>query len=163
MSGMGYSQMTLSLASITKLIKALRNGLEDFDKDQMVAANDAALNIASNELHVTLMYDKSDPEIDPGVNRDSYPAKIVGVERMGDPTGGYFALALILDCPGMQKRFKELQELGFQHSFPDLKTHISLNYGKETDVIYDAVKRIFEAGKLPEEITLVNESWNEAR
>lgn len=163
MSGMGYSQMTLSLNSASKLIKSLREGVEDFDKDMMLAANDAALNIASNELHVTLMYDKSDPEIDPGVNRDQYPAKIVGVEKMGNPTGGYYALALILDCPGMQKRFKELQELGFHHSFPDLKTHISLNYGSETDVIYEAVKRIFDAGKLPEEIMLVDESWNESR
>ena len=163
MSGMGYSQMTLSLNSVSKLLKALRTGLEEFDENEMVAANDAALNIASNELHVTMMYDKSDPDIDPGVNRDQYPAKITGIEKLGNPDGGYYALVLLLDCPDAQRRFKELQDLGFSHSFPDLKVHISLNYGSETEIVYPVLKKLFDAGKLPEEVVLVDETWNPSR
>lgn len=163
MSGKGYSQVTLSLNSGVALAKSLREGIEDLSEEERIAANDVALNIASNELHATLMYDKSDPDLDPGVNRDSYKAEITGVERLGNPEGRHYALVLLLDSPELQTRFKELQDLGFEHSWPDLKVHLSLNYGDQSELSYPVVKKLFEQGKLPKELTLVNECWNECK
>lgn len=163
MYGKGYSQLTLSISSAAKICKALREGLEDFSKEEMTEGNDVSLNIASNELHATLMYDKRDPDIDPGVNRESYQGTITDVTKLGNPNGEYYALVLEVDSPGVQKRFKELQELGFEHSWPDLRVHISLNYGSATETAYSVVKRIFEQGKFPGEITLVDECWNKCK
>ena len=87
-------------------------------------------------------------------------AKVIDVEKLGVPGKQFYALVLTLESEEIQKRFKELLELGFEHSFPELKLHCSLYYGDGTELCYKFMKRLFDEGKLPEYITLCNENWN---
>lgn len=158
----GYSQLTLDLGSVNKIYKALSElvtSKADTESQKVIEI----LNIPGLELHTTLMYDKRDPDIIPGINRNTYKATITGVERLGRVGGSYYALVLLVDSDGVQGRFKELLDMGYQHSFPDLKLHISLHYGDQVDMAYPLVKEAFEKGLLPKEVTLGGECWNACR
>lgn len=158
----GYSQLTLDLTSVNQIYKSLQGlatSKADTDSQKVIDI----LNIPGLELHTTLMYDKRDPDIIPGITRKTYKAVITGVERLGRVGGGYYALVLMVDSDEVQARFQELLKLGFQHSFPDLKLHISLHYGDQVDMAYPLVKEAFEKGLLPKEVTLGGECWNACR
>lgn len=158
----GYSQLTLDLASINKIYKVLSElatSKADTESQKVIDI----LNIPGLELHTTLMYDKRDPDIIPGINRKTYKASVTGVERLGRVGGKHYALVLLVDSDAIQERFLELKKLGFQHSFPDLKLHVSLHYGDQVDLAYPLVKEAFDKGLLPKEITFGGEAWNACR
>ena len=157
--GAGYASFQMDLKSAVAINTAI-------EKEEIKCADDfheklaTKINIVANDLHATLMYDKRDPDINPGINRKSYKAKVINVEKLGVPGKQFYALVLTLESEEIQKRFKELLELGFEHSFPELKLHCSLYYGDGTELCYKFMKRLFDEGKLPEYITLCNENWN---
>lgn len=158
----GYSQLQVDLASKVKIYTALKKMIEGTDQEKQEEVQ-KLINIPAGELHCTLMYDKRDPDLNPGYVNKVYKATVTGVERMGTPGGKYYSLALILECDEIQERFKALQEIGFEHSWPDLKLHISLNYGSDVNVMYQIVKDAFDQGKLPSTIRLGLEAWNECK
>ncbi|QDH47172.1 hypothetical protein PQC07_gp224 [Aeromonas phage D3] len=158
----GYSKLMLDLGSASRIRKAAMKVIEGTEKEKDQAVLDV-INIPATELHATLMYDKRNPDIIPDTNRASYKAKVTGVERLGTPGGNYYALVLLCESEGITKRHEELLEQGFKHSWPDLKIHVSLNYGDQVTVAYPIIKEAFEKGYLPTEVTLGAECWNECR
>lgn len=109
--------------------------------------------------HCTLMYDKTNPDIDPGVNKNSYTAKIIGVDELGDDS-----VVLLLESEEIKKRFNELIQLGFKHSFDDILLHVTIGNSKDKDVLnamLDHAKNILKSGYFPKEILLVRETWEE--
>lgn len=152
MSGQGYSELQVDLGSSHKLHAAIVSAVPEGTK-----------LIPMNKLHATIMYDKRNAEIFPTKNDKIYKAKIVGVKMLGDPGSRWRAVAVELDCPEVQARFKELLDLGYQHSFDDLLLHVSLCYGEDSAVIYPIIDDLFKSGKLPEYLVLCKETWEECK
>lgn len=112
--------------------------------------------LTPSKFHVTVIYDKEDPEIDLLSNEKTYNAKIVGVERLGEKGSKWEAIALILESPEIEKRHTELKNAGFKHSYPTFKCHMSVVY-QPNDTDEDLIELIFKLGVLPEELIFGNE------
>lgn len=113
-----------------------------------------------NELHVTLMYDKRNPDIDPKASPEArYQARIVGIERLGEPGSKWEAAVLKLECPNLVGRHIVLRTKGFEHSYPKLNPHMSLGYGKDIVKQIPKLKMMLEKGEFPQTIMLSGESW----
>lgn len=113
-----------------------------------------------DKMHLTLMYDKSNPDIDPGVKKDTrYIAKVTGVEHMGEPGSKWEVVALQLECPELKARHLALRARGFKHSYDDLKLHVSLAYGPENVKLIPLIEKLLADGKLPSHIHLDRETW----
>jgi len=149
MSNLGYCELHVDLTSGTKLYRAIQPHVDEDTKF-----------ISINKLHSTIMYDVGS-KIIADFSNEVYKAKVVDVSLLGKPGTKYFSCALILECPAIAKRFKDLLHQGFNHSYPDLLQHVSIIYGDDAGVIYPIVKKLFDEGKLPETITLCNETWSE--
>lgn len=149
MCGKGYGELLVDLKSglilSNAILPALPTGTE---------------MIARDKLHCTIMYDLSNPEIRASKNNKSYQCKIVGVEKLGKPDTRWHATVLLLESEEIKERFKDLSVLGFTHSFPDLKIHVSLVYGNNTNICFPIIEKLFQEGKLPQYITLTNETWS---
>lgn len=112
------------------------------------------------KLHLTLMYDKSNPDIEPGVKKDTrYIAKVTGVEHMGEPGSKWEAVALQLECPELKARHLALRARGFQHSYPDIKLHVSLAYGPQNVKLIPLIEKLITDGKIPNKLHLDRETW----
>lgn len=157
--GMGYAQLVVDVKSASDMVVAIKKFLKDHPDEEIWDL----INITNNELHATLMYDKRDPDIDPGFNYNTYKATVTGFEKLGNPNGNYYALVLLLECEAIQERFRTLLDKGFEHSFPDLKIHVSLNYGSQTDIAARVLKKMWDQGLFPKTITLGGETWNECK
>lgn len=149
MSKFGYCELQVDITSGTKLFNAI-----------VPVAPEGIKFIALNKLHATIMYDARDPEVSPDANNKIYKAKITGVKMLGEPGSKWRSCAIVLDCPAVQERHKELIGLGFEHSYPELLLHVSLVYGQDADVIYPAIQTLFDEGKLPDTLTLCHETWD---
>lgn len=113
-----------------------------------------------DKLHLTLMYDTRNPDIDPGVKKDThYIATVTGVEHMGEPGSKWEAVALQLSCPEIKGRHLALRARGFKHSYDDLKLHVSLAYGPENVKLIPLIEKLLADGKLPSHIHLDRETW----
>lgn len=80
----------------------------------------------AEKLHTTIMYDESNPTIDTPDPQKVYRAEITTPEVLGE--GEWQGLVLNLHSAEVQQRFTQLQTMGYRHSYPDLKLHISLKY-----------------------------------
>lgn len=75
------------------------------------------------EMHVTLMYDKSNPTIDPECDpKREFEARVEGFGILGD------AIVVHLSSEDINKRHQELRNKGFKHSFDDYTCHMTLKY-----------------------------------
>lgn len=111
-----------------------------------------------NKFHITLMYDVTNPEIDVTPKDRRYTAKVTGVERMGKRGSKWEAIALTLSCPELEARHRELKSMGFKHSYPTFKCHMSIAYKPKVSDI-DLVNLLFKLGNIPEKIHFSNETW----
>lgn len=85
--------------------------------------------IEVSKLHVTVIYDESNPEITGVFNKDKkYKATVTGIKRLGTKGSKWEAIAFELKSPELEKRHKELKDLGFKHSYPQFLCHMSLVY-----------------------------------
>lgn len=117
-----------------------------------------------DELHSTLMYDTRNPDIDPGMKKDTrYIATVTGVERMGEPGSKWEAVALQLSCPEIRARHLALRARGFKHSYDDLKIHVSLAYGTENVKLIPVIEKLIKEGKIPSKLHLDRETWKELK
>lgn len=150
MSGKGYAQLSIDPLDAKKIEAAVK----PFGVKLMPL----------EKLHVTLMYDKSNPEINPGVKPDThYIATVTGVERMGEPGSKWEAVALQLNCPELKGRHLALRARGFSHSYPDFKIHMSLAYGTENVKLIPLIEKLLADGKIPNKIHLGRETWEELK
>lgn len=131
MSGKGFVALKLDAAQGNEIQKIFKKA--------------GIKSLTTSEMHVTVIYDESDPEIDLLKNTKVYEAKIVGVERLGKKGE---AIALILKSPQIEKRHKELKNAGFKHKHPTFKCHMSVIYQpKSTDE--DIIRLVNDLGVLP--------------
>lgn len=108
MAGKGYASLKLDKAQAKEIIKVMKMaGMEC---------------LPASDLHCTIMYDESNPDIKLLKNTKVYKAKVKSVGLLGN------AIVLHLDSPGIQQRHKELKNAGYKHSYPSLKVHMSINY-----------------------------------
>lgn len=104
-----------------------------------------------DDMHCTLMYDESNPDIDYDTKeKETYTAKVTGIEKLGK------AIVLLLDSPELTKRHKELKKLGFEHSYDDLLCHMSVIYDPESTDL-DVVELMYKLEVFPEVLTFTSE------
>lgn len=114
--------------------------------------------IEAHKMHVTLMYDKSDPDIDLEHNKDkAFKATVTGVERLGEKGSEWEAIAFSLDSPDLCKRHEVLKDAGFKHSFSNYKCHMSLVYKPAIDD-FDKIDLINVLKGFPKTLTFYNET-----
>ena len=108
--------------------------------------------LAPSELHCTVMYDESNPNIKILKSDKTFTATVTGVEKLGN------AIVLSLNSPGIQKRHKELLNAGYKHSFSTLKVHMSINYDpKSTDE--DLLELLIKLKGIPKVLKFGNEKF----
>jgi hypothetical protein len=89
--------------------------------------------LSPHELHMTLMYDNTNPIPQSAVSMFSQPdvehlATVVGAGLLGDEGSEHRAVVLFLESETIQERFDELS-IFMTHSFGDLLLHVSVSYG----------------------------------
>lgn len=143
--GKGYISLTLCKRDTTRIHQVLDNlGVKDYIPD----------------LHLTLMYDRSNPNIQYDKNTDTYIASIKSCKTLGDPGSTWFSIALDLDSNDLSKRHKELLDLGFKHSYPNFIAHISLKYKptkNDIDTIESNIDQFIDLGDVKLEKETVKE------
>lgn len=120
-TGAGYASLSLDNESTQKIHEVLKElGITDYITD----------------LHITLVYDRSNPVIDMNVNTiKKYSAGITSADTLGDMSSKWGAIALKLDAPSIVVRHKDYIDAGFTHSYPEFVPHLSLKYRpSETDI-----------------------------
>lgn len=113
-TGRGYGSLDLvpeSAAQVFDLLKDL--GVTGFITD----------------LHITLIYDRSNPKIRFKIDDTrKYKAKVSKVELLGEPGTKWYAVVLTLSAPEIEARHKDYLKAGFKHSYPNFIVHMSLKY-----------------------------------
>lgn len=131
-NGKGYSNVTLDKQSSDKIKKVL---------------SDIGVTNVINRLHVTLVYDRSNPNINFEVDPNKqYKATITDTKAMGEPSSKWYAITLVLDSPELVKRHKDYIDAGFKHSYPQYAPHLSLKY-KPTEEDIEKIKNNFDLFK----------------
>ena len=116
--GAGYISLALTDKDSEKIFSILKRlGITDYVKD----------------LHVTMMYDRSNPNIKVEKNHKQYAAKIESFKMLGEPDSKWYAIALDLESKELHDRHEELKEMGFKHSYPTFIAHVSLKYKPSED------------------------------
>jgi hypothetical protein len=145
--GKGYISLSLSDMDTDRIHKILDElGIENYIPD----------------LHLTLMYDRSNPNISYTQNNNKYLATINSCKLLGEPTSKWFAIALDLHSPELSERHAELLKLGYKHSYPDFVAHISLKYQpteQDVNTIKNNIKKFIDLGN----ITLEQEKLKEIK
>lgn len=142
LTGKGYISLSVTDDDCKKIFDILDGlNIKDYIKD----------------LHLTLMYDKSNPKIDVDSQKKSYIAKINSFKTLGEPDSKWYAIALDLESPELNERHNELKKLGFAHSYPNFIAHISMKY-KPTESDITILKDNLELFKKLGNIHLHNET-----
>jgi len=140
--GKGYASCRLHCDQANSLTKLLRS---------------YGVNILPvKDLHVTLMYDEANPLIPHKPLYTQYPAHIESIGFLGE--GKWAALVLHLDVPSLASRHEHLKTLGFTHSYPEFKPHLSLMYSQSAKDLHN-VKRALTDIKKMSPLMLMAEDW----
>lgn len=142
----GYAKVKPDGLDAKKIIKALENaGIKGMEE---------------KKLHVTLMYDKRNPDIDPRATPDArYQARVTGIEHLGEPGSKWESAVLKLDCPNLVGRHLVLRTKGFEHSYPKYNCHMSLGYGSDIVKQIPKLNKMLKDGAFPQTIMLSGERW----
>ncbi len=112
--GKGYGSLQLDKESAT----AIKKTLKDIGVDNVIS-----------DLHITIIYDRSNPTLDMEIdNTKEYEANVVDIKMLGEPGTKWYAIALTLESPDIEKRHKDYIDAGFKHSYPEFLAHMSLKY-----------------------------------
>lgn len=114
--GQGYIALKVNKADATKIHEI---------------ANEAGVTdlIPVDEMHMTLIYDKSNPSIDHPLSNETYDSRIHAIKELGE--GKWKAVVMELLCPEISARHSHLKRLGYSHSYPDFIPHVSIKYKPE--------------------------------
>lgn len=135
---------------------ALKLDLEQGKEISEILKKAGITSILPSKLHVTIMYDESNPDINLLQNDSTYKAKITGVERLGTKGSEWEAIALTLKSPEIEKRHKDLKNVGYKHSYDEFICHMSLVY-KPSETDLDVIELIHKLEVLPDELIFGNE------
>lgn len=121
------------------------------------------------DLHMTLMYDKSNPVPLSNVKWFGKPhveheGDITGISMLGDEGSQYRAVVLDVSSDTIRKRFDELSMV-MTHNFEDHIQHVSLVYGateRDYDLILAALSDILPPNGNPT-IRLYGENFSEVK
>lgn len=92
--------------------------------------------IKPEKLHITLMYDESNSVLTTAFADRKFSAKVTGTERLGEAGSKWESIAVTFDCVEAQAFHREMKTLyGMEHSYPELKLHMSLKYQPTEDEI----------------------------
>lgn len=128
-------------------------------KTRLISIDNNYPFITIPKLHCTLMYDKSNPNIHVDKNNDIHVCKIIGVDLLGEDS-----VVLLLESDSIKRRFKELTDIGFKHSFDDLLIHTSIIYSKDKEQlqeVYEKVKNLYDNGEFNFPVILEKEYWED--
>jgi hypothetical protein len=104
-------------------------------KDLTDYFNDNGVENIIDDLHVTVIYDTTNPAIEVQPLQDSFTTKVVGCKTLGEKDSKWFSITLILETDDLVKQHEALKELGFKHSYPEFIPHVSIKYQPTEDDI----------------------------
>ena len=134
--GKGYISLTVVDADSKKISDILDDlNIKDYVKD----------------LHVTMMYDRSNPNLNYQTNNKVYKAKIKSFKTLGEPDSKWYSIALDLDSSELHDRHDELKNLGYTHSYPSFIAHVSLKYKPSEDdikLLKDNIEKFKQLGSI---------------
>lgn len=113
MPGQGYIALKLNLSQA--------KALHDF-----LAKNNFSDLITPEKMHMTLIYDKRNPDIKYEKSVNAYKADLKAIKALG--TGNWRAAVLELNAPEISKRHDALINSGYKHSYDDFVPHLSIKY-----------------------------------
>jgi hypothetical protein len=94
-----------------------------------------------DDFHITLMYDKSNPDIEFNVDPNKeYVATVSDIKLLGEPGTKWYSIAFTLTSPEIVERHKDYIKAGFKHSYPNFIPHMSIKYqptNKDISVLND--------------------------
>lgn len=142
-AGLGYVSLKVNIQDAEKLHKLLsNNGITDL--------------ISPEKMHMTLMYDESNPSVGYEPSKKVYASRLFAIKELGE--GEWKAVVLELNSPEISARHDDLKAQGYTHSYDSFVPHVSVKY-KPSEGDLMKVKGLFD--KIVEElptITLENES-----
>jgi len=114
-------------------------------------------NFDMSELHVTLMYDRSNPKLfHPATPGLTYMARVIGVDLFGDDKN---TLVLKLDCEALRQRHQYLLSMGYRFSYPDYSPHLTIKIPAGQDDL-NIINAAITKGLFDQEIELGDEQWS---
>jgi hypothetical protein len=129
--GRGYGSLLLDDKSSNKLTRIL---------------SDLGIKNIITKFHVTVIYDESNPKLEVKVTPDKkYKAAISDIKLMGEPGTKWYAIALTLKSPDIEKVHNKYITAGFKHSYPNFQAHLSLKYKpspKDIRIIKDSFSKL---------------------
>lgn len=127
-AGQGYISLKVNLQDAKKLHKLLSdNGVTDL--------------IPPDKMHMTLMYDKSNPSVGYEPSKETYSSRLLSIKELGD--GDWKAVVLELLAPEVSARHDDLKAQGYTHSYDSFIPHVSVKYKpSEGDLV--KIKGLFD-------------------
>lgn len=92
------------------------------------------------DMHMTLMFDESKPNIKIDLYDVNYLAKVTDIALLGEEDSPWYAVVMKVKSDAIMKRFNTLMGLGYKHSYDEFIPHISLKYGPSTEEIKTIMK-----------------------
>ena len=138
--GCGYAQLSVPKVFGKALLKTLS------------AAGLTGL-VDSRDLHCTLMYDVENPNLNHKSAALTYCARPIGAQLFGPQED---TLVLELQCPDLVRRHMYLLRMGYRHSYPEYRPHITVKLGATHDDL-KLLRKVVQNG-IPD-IELGAESW----
>ena len=90
------------------------------------------------DLHLTLMYDESEPNMSANPIDYEYTQDVIDIILLGDVDSEWRAIALVLEKKALEVRHNELKNMGFTHSYDEFIAHVSIKY-KPTEIDIDLI------------------------
>jgi hypothetical protein len=88
-----------------------------------------------DDLHVTLMYDVSNPAFKVEPLHDKFVGVVSGCKLLGEKGSKWGAVALTLESPDLVSQFNALVNIGYKHSYSEYIPHVSIMYTPSDDEI----------------------------
>lgn len=153
--GKGYCSLSVDADSALKIYEHVCSRVDKICSE--------STPVEPHAMHVTLMYDRRGSAVIPQPNKPAkrvYTAQVIDLKFLGPVGKKRRAIVLELSCPELVARFKELCDLGFEHSYDPLTLHTTMVYGaNEEDMM--VFKGALENGELPATIELCDEHWED--
>lgn len=110
------------------------------------------------DLHCTIMFDEN---LEKNYVRNVpstvlHQARVYGLRMLGN------SIVVELQSHSIQQRFTDLLAIGYNHSFPELIAHVTLQYDRGDQATLDFLNQEIQAGrlKLPTHLALTDEQWD---
>lgn len=110
------------------------------------------------KYHITLMYDRANPTFDVPYINEWHNARVIGAELFGPNSD---TLVLTLDSKTITRRHDYLKRLGYRHSYPDYRPHITVKLGASVDDL-NKLRSAINTGAFDDNYEFGKEDWEHA-